>query len=157
MKVLLFVISVGVACAEFRRMEIEVRDMDCASCVVSLRNALKRTRGVESAELNPERGTAVLTLLPDNKITLDRVRDAIKGAGFTPRTATVIVHGNAITEQGKWEFEVDGVNQKFLLGAKDEKLIGDLKKGGVMTIEAFAPVPANPRDQPSLEVKRIVP
>ena len=157
MKHLLLLLSIGTVCAEFRRMDIEVRDMDCASCVVSLRNALKRTRGVESAELNPERASAVLTLLPDNKITLERVRDAIKGAGFTPRNATVIVHGKAITDQGKWEFEVDGLNQKFLLGAKDEKLIGELKKGGVMTIEAIAPVPSNPRDQPSLEAKRLVP
>ncbi len=150
-------LSAGLASAEFRRIEIEVRDMDCASCVVSLRNAFKKSKGVESVELTPERATAVLIFLPENKFTLERVRDAIKGAGFTPRTAKVIVHGKAITDQGKWEFEVDGVNQKFLLVAKDDNLIGELKKGGVMTIEATSPVPSDPHDQPSLEAKRIVP
>src|SRR5258706_7376426 len=101
---LLLIATASLANAEFRRIELEVRDMDCASCIVSLRNSLKRVKGMESVDLAPEKGSAVMTLLPDNKISLDRVRDAIKGAGFTPRLATVIVRGKAITEAGKWEF-----------------------------------------------------
>ena len=146
----------GIASAEFRRIELEVRDMDCASCIVSLRNSLKRVRGVETVELDPEKAKASMTLLPDNKISLDRVRDAIKGAGFTPRVATVVVRGKAITEQGKWEFEVESINQKFLLVAVDPKLIEELRKGGMMTIEATSPVRSDPSEEPSLHVKKLV-
>jgi len=148
--------SAALGSAEFRRIELEVRDMDCASCVVSLRNSLKRVRGVEAVELEPEKASAVLKLLPDNKISLDRIRDAIKGAGFTPRLATVIVRGKAITEQGKWEFEVESVNQKFVLVAIEPALINELKKGGMMTIEATSPVRADPAEQPSLHVKKLI-
>ncbi len=153
---LLAVFATGLANAEFRRIELEVRDMDCASCVVSLRNSLKKIKGVESADLSPERGTAILTLLPENKISLDRVRDAIKGAGFTPRTATVIVRGKAITDQGKWEFEVEGLNQKYLLAVSEEKLIGDLQKGGLIMIEATSPHQSDPHSQQSLQVKKLI-
>jgi copper chaperone CopZ len=153
---LLMIGAMGIANAEFRRIEIEVRDMDCASCVTSLRNSLKRMRGVESTDVAPERSSLILTLAAENKIALDRVRDMIKGAGFTPRMATVIVRGKAITDQGKWEFELEGVNQKYLLVASDEKLIGELQKGGVITIEATSPPLPDPRAQPSLQVKKLI-
>lgn len=153
---LLTLAAAGLACAEFRRIELDVRDMDCASCVASLRNRFKKLKGVESADLSSERGSAILTLLPDNKISLDSIRDAIKGAGFTPRNATVIVRGTAITHQGKWEFEVEGLNQKYLLVATDEKLIGDLQKGGIITMEATAPHQPDPRSQQSLLVKKLI-
>ena len=153
---LLLIAAAGLASAEFRRIELEVRDMDCASCVVSLRNSLKKIKGIESADLSPERGSAILTLLADNKISLDRVRDAIKGAGFTPRMATVIVRGKAITDQGKWEFEVEGLHQTYLLVASDDKLIGELKKGGLMTIEATAPHQLDPHSQQSLQVRKLI-
>ena len=153
---LLIIAASGIASAEFRRIELEVRDMDCASCVNSLRNSFKRIRGVESADIAPERSNLILTLAAENKIALDRVRDMIKGAGFTPRMATVIVRGKAITDQGKWEFEVEGISQKYLLVASDDKLIGDLQKGGVITIEATSPPLPDPRAQPSLQVKKLI-
>lgn len=153
---LLWIGAAALANAEFRRIELEVRDMDCASCVVSLRNSLKKIKGVESADVSPERGNAILTLLPDNKISLDRVRDAIKGAGFTPRKATVIVRGKALTSQGKWEFEVEGLNQTYLLVASDERLIGELKIGGTMTLEATAQQQSDPHSQQSLVVKKLI-
>ena len=153
---LLLIAAAALANAEFRRIEIEVRDMDCASCVTSLRNSMKRMRGVESADVAPERSSLILTLAAENKIALDRVRDMIKGAGFTPRMATVIVRGKAITDQGKWEFELEGVNQKYLLVAADDKLIGELQKGGVITIEATSPPLPDPRAQPSLQVKKLI-
>ena len=117
---------------------------------------MKRMRGVESADVAPERSSLILTLAAENKIALDRVRDMIKGAGFTPRMATVIVRGKAITDQGKWEFELEGVNQKYLLVAADDKLIGELQKGGVITIEATSPPLPDPRAQPSLQVKKLI-
>ena len=48
---LFLVAAIGLANAEFRRIELEVRDMDCASCVVSLRNSLKKLKGVESVDI----------------------------------------------------------------------------------------------------------
>ena len=49
-----------------------------------------------------------------------------------------------------------GINQKFLLIAVESALIGELKKGGVMTIEATSPVRSDPAEEPSLHVKKLV-
>ena len=143
------------AYAEYRQIDVDVRDLDCASCVTSLTGSLKKIRGVEKAEIGTSEGIVKITLAAENKVTLERVRDQIKGAGFTPGAAKVVVRGKAITDAGKWQFTIEGPNQTYLLTTTNDDVVTKLKAGGVFTVAGICPAMANPRDQPVLEVQSI--
>jgi copper chaperone CopZ len=79
--------------AQLQSVDIRVGGLDCASCAGSVESRLKRIRGVESAKFDAERGIASVTLAPDNRVTLDAIRDALKGVGYTPGDAEIVVSG----------------------------------------------------------------
>lgn len=152
----LFLFAAAPLAAEFLSVRLEVPDMDCASCVQSLESGLKRIRGVEKVTISQRTG-AELVLQPGNKLTLERLRDAIKGVGFTPKTAHVRVKGTPVTDSGQWRFTVDVINQTFNLAASGADIVKMLQQnsGRVVTVDAVSPVPADPRTTPTLDVKSL--
>ena len=74
----------SMARAEFLRVEVSMKDMDCASCSESLGSAFERLRGVKHVELSMNAGSVILELAEQNRVTLEQVWDAIKRVGFTP-------------------------------------------------------------------------
>ncbi len=103
-----------IARAEFLRIEVAIRDMDCQPCSESLSAAFQRMRGVESAEVDFKASTVRLTLAEKNRVGIDQVWDAIKRVGFTPGDTKVNVRGSVkaskleVPEIGK-TFELSGV------------------------------------------------
>jgi copper chaperone CopZ len=79
--------------AQLHSVDIKVGGLDCASCATSVESRLKRIRGVESSKFDAERGVASVTLTPDNRVTLNAIRDALKGIGYTPGDADIVVSG----------------------------------------------------------------
>lgn len=150
----IFLLCAAPLAAEFLSVRLEVSDMDCASCVQSLESGLKRIRGVEKVTLSQQSG-AEMTLQPGNKLTLERLRDAIKGVGFTPKTAHVKVKGTPTTDAGQWRFAVDLTNQSFNLTASGADTLKALQQhsGKIVTMEAVSPVPPDPRTTPTLDAK----
>ncbi|MBM3755994.1 MAG: heavy-metal-associated domain-containing protein [Acidobacteria bacterium] len=142
--------------AEFLAVRLEVSDMDCASCAQSLESGLKRIRGVEKVTLSQQNG-AEMILQPGNKLTLERLRDAIKGVGFTPKTAHVKVKGTPVTDAGQWRFTVELTGQQFNLTASGADTLKTLQQnsGKIIVVDAIAPVPPDPRTTPSLDVRAI--
>ncbi|MBM3783907.1 MAG: heavy-metal-associated domain-containing protein [Acidobacteria bacterium] len=142
--------------AEFLAVRLEVEQMDCASCVRSLEAGLKRIRGVEKVTVSTANG-AEFTLTPGNRVTLDRLRDAIKGVGFTPRTAYVTVKGKAVTADGKWRFDVDGIAQTFNMSASRNDTIRALRSnnGKTVTVKGVSPLPPDPRTTANLDVQTL--
>ena len=141
--------------AEYRQIDIQVKDLDCASCVSSLTGSLKKIRGVEKAEIGMADGSVRLLLAAENKVTLEQIRDKIKGAGFTPRDAKVVVRGKPLTDSGRWQFTIEGTNQTYLLTTSDNGLIAKLQGGGMVTVDGVCPAMENPREQPILDVKGV--
>lgn len=95
-KPLLLMVAVALpSFAQLQSVEMRVSGLDCASCVGSVEPRLKRVRGVASARFDGERAVAIVTLTPDNKVTLGAIRDALKGLGYTPGDADVVVSGTA--------------------------------------------------------------
>ena len=79
--------------AEFLRVEVHMKDMDCASCSVSLEKAFEKLRGVKHVDLSMTDGSVTLELADENRITLEQIWDAIKRVGFTPGETKVTVRG----------------------------------------------------------------
>ncbi|MFN0102747.1 MAG: heavy-metal-associated domain-containing protein [Bryobacteraceae bacterium] len=143
--------------AEFLQARIEIGNMDCVTCVQSLEMGLKKIRGVEKVTVGPQ-NSADFVLQPGNKVTLERLRDAIKGVGFTPNTAHVIVRGKPVTAEGQWRFEVDGIAKTYNLSTPSNDTVRAIRArdGQVITVKAVSPPPPDPRTMPSLAVDSVV-
>ena len=153
----LLVLAAASLPAEFLRVRMEIANMDCLTCVQSLEMGLKKIRGVEKVTVGPQ-NSAEFILQPGNKVTLERLRDAIKGVGFTPNTAHVTVKGKPVTGEGQWRFEVDGIAKVYNLSAPHNDTILAIRgrDGQTITVKAASAPPPDPRTMPSLVVESVV-
>jgi copper chaperone CopZ len=94
-KVSILAVAVAGCCsAQLQSVDIRVSGLDCASCAESIEKRLKRVRGVESASLDSASGTVHISLAAENSVKLDSIRDALKGLGYTPGDAVVVLVGS---------------------------------------------------------------
>jgi copper chaperone CopZ len=88
MKTLLFAILalwVSLTFADAGRVvTIEVWGMSCPFCVYGVEKSLKRIPGVQSADVDLKAGRARVLMQPGQEPDLERFREAILDAGFTP-------------------------------------------------------------------------
>jgi copper chaperone CopZ len=155
--VLLLLLAAASLPAEFLQVRIEISNMDCVTCVHSLETGLKKIKGVEKVVVGPQ-NSAEFTMKPGNTVTLERLRDAIKGVGFTPNTAHVVVKGKPVTASGQWRFEVDGIAKTYNLSVPSNDTIRDIRArdGQTITVRGVSPPPPDPRTMPSLDVSSVV-
>ncbi len=92
-RIVMLLMIASFARAEFLRVDVAIRDMNCESCSQSLQSALERTRGVEKAEVDFKTAVVRVKLAEKTRIGIDQVWDAIKRVGFTPGETTVTVRG----------------------------------------------------------------
>ena len=95
MKLLLLLMALATARAEFLRIEVFMRDMNCPSCSESLGKAFEKMRGVQHVDVSMDKGTATLDLADKNRVSIEQVWDAVKRIGFTPGDTKVTVRGAA--------------------------------------------------------------
>jgi copper chaperone CopZ len=93
MKLLLLAIAALTAHAEFLRIEVFMKDLNCPSCSDSLVKTFERVRGVKHVAVSMNDGTVTLELSDQNRVTLEQVWDTVKRIGFTPGETKVIVRG----------------------------------------------------------------
>jgi copper chaperone CopZ len=74
-------LAASAASAATKTVAIRVEGMKCGKCSGSVAKALKATPGVEDAEVNVERGEAVVRY-DDEKVTEARLREVINATGF---------------------------------------------------------------------------
>jgi copper chaperone CopZ len=106
---LLLLLSAAPAHAEYRRIELKILGMDCATCAHGVRVAMQKLDGVATVELSLERAQAEVGLEPDNRLTLDQFRQVVKRNGFEPKQAVVTALGTVRDAGGRMVFEVSGV------------------------------------------------
>src|SRR3954470_3142546 len=77
------VLSVGVitASAFTKTVTIKVDGMMCGKCSASVTKALKATEGVQEAQVNSEKGEAVIKY-DDQKLSEAKLREVINSTGF---------------------------------------------------------------------------
>jgi hypothetical protein len=144
----LILLAPAAASAEFLRIEQSLTALDCASCAQSLAGRMKRMRGVESADLTPD-GFLRLELKRDNTVKLETIRDLAKGGGFTPKEARVKVRGKAVETAGKWELQIEGLDEAYSLERAPD--LPPLNSGQRILAVGIV-LPAQPRVTPILQL-----
>ena len=140
MKSLLILVCAAITVrAELLHVELQVGGLDCISCAQSVDKSLKRIKGVDTASFRTQDSTAVLDLKPGNEVKLEQVRDAVKGIGYTPKSAKVTVRGEARQEAGKWLLRVTGSDAEYELDVSETPGIA-----GLVTVEGSIAAPGAP-------------
>lgn len=75
------VLLAGMVGAKETTTQIKISGMTCGACAVSVRAALIRTKGVKSADVRADKGTATV-VYDDSVVTRRRLVDAINKTGF---------------------------------------------------------------------------
>jgi copper chaperone CopZ len=94
MRLFVFLLAACAAHAEFLRIEVSMKDMNCPSCSESLGKAFEKMRGVSHVAVSMKDGTVTLDLAAQNRVAIEQVWDAIKRVGFTPGDTKVAVRGS---------------------------------------------------------------
>ena len=136
------VVALASCCqAQLQSVNIRVSGLDCASCGESIERRLKRVRGVESASFDAGASTVHIVLSPENTAKFDAIRDALKGLGYTPGDAAVVLVGTVSADRVHLPHQQDA----FILD-KAERSSGKVRiKGTVstgtqkMTVQSIAP------------------
>lgn len=84
-------------------------------CAHTVRVALNKIDGVESAEVSLNRGEAVVRFKRENRVTIEQIRTAIRSNGFTPKAAEVRVRGRVVEEKGELTLSVPGQDETYRL------------------------------------------
>jgi cation transport ATPase len=101
--------------AEYRRVEMKIFGMDCATCAHGIRIGMEKIDGVESAEISLERASADIKMRPDNHVSLEQFRKLVKFNGFAPKEATVTARGTVVDRGGKPAFQVSGIDSVLIV------------------------------------------
>jgi cation transport ATPase len=140
-RLVLLLTVASMARAEFLRVEVSMKDMDCASCSESLGRAFERLRGVKHVELSMTAGSVILELAEQNRVTLEQVWDAIKRVGFTPGDTKVVVRGT-----------VKGDALTISVIDKTIKIEGSAPQGDNLEVKGTVTPPPDPRTPLKLRI-----
>jgi Heavy-metal-associated domain len=80
-----------------------------------VRVSLKAVSGVDSVDVNLEKGLAVVKLKPGNTATLKQLNEAIAKNGFTMKDSTATVVGTVTSTDGNAMLSVSGSNDMLQL------------------------------------------
>jgi hypothetical protein len=75
-----------------------------------VRVSMKAVAGIDSVDVNLEKGLAAIKLKPGNTATLKQLQGAITKNGFTMKQSTATVAGKVVIANGKAQLQVSGSN-----------------------------------------------
>jgi copper chaperone CopZ len=109
-----------------------------------VRVAVQKIEGVQSAEVSLNQGLATVRFRPNNVVTIEQVRGAIRKNGFTPKAARVRVTGTLTDHQGQPALALPGTSTLYVLreGSGGAAQVADLRRlalGTRVTIEGEVP------------------
>ena len=98
------------------RLDFPVKGMHCAACVNKVEQALLGVLGVKTAAVNLATERATVRLAPEGP-SLDRLREAVAGAGYTVPADIADTPESADREQAERANENRWLRIKFIVGA----------------------------------------
>ena len=93
-------------------------------CAHAVRVSLKAVQGIDSVDVNLEKGFAAVKMKDGNTVKLKQVNDAIAKNGFTMKQSSAVVAGTVEVVNGKPALRVSGSND--VLQLVPESGAGDL-------------------------------
>jgi copper chaperone CopZ len=112
-------LGAGSASAELRHVEIMTLGMDWEICAHAVRVAMQKVDGVETARVRLNDGLTILDLKPGNTVTLAKIRQIIKNAGFMSKEAAVTARGTLNVQQ---VFVVSGTNEQLVPSSSPQQV-----------------------------------
>jgi Heavy-metal-associated domain len=76
-----------------------------------VRVSLKSVSGVDSVDVNLEKGLASVKMKPGNAATLKQLNEAISKNGFTMKQSTATISGTIVVTNGEARLQVSGSNE----------------------------------------------
>jgi len=80
-----------------------------------VRVSLKAVAGVDSVEVNLEKGLATVKLKPGNTVSFKQLNEAISKNGFTMKDSVAVIAGAVAEANGKTVLRVSGSNDLLTL------------------------------------------
>jgi hypothetical protein len=129
-------------------------------CAHAVRVAVEKIPGVDSARVSLNEGYAEIALVPENGVTVERVREVIRNNGFTPKETRIRVTG-VVTQRGaEPALAVRGQGVRFLLVEHPDARgraaeLAEIAPDREVTVEGVVPETAQETEGPlALEVLR---
>jgi plastocyanin/copper chaperone CopZ len=144
---LLMLLPARPAGAELLELRQSVAGLDCAACEASLGAALQGVAGVESATASAKDGVVEIKLKPDNRVSVESLRELIRSSGFRPTTAAATLQGTIVERSGGPALDVAGLAQVWLLTEapeiKGRGMLAELQKlvGRSVTLKVLLAAP----------------
>ena len=76
---------------------------------------MEKIDGVTSVAVSLNEGTVTLGFAPDNRVSLERIRETIRSNGFTPREAELRVTGQIVVRGDSLVLAVQQTGDSFVL------------------------------------------
>lgn len=83
-----------------------------------MRVSFLAVNGVESVEVNLEKGLATVKFKPGNTVTLKQVQNAVTKNGFTMKESKIVAAGKLIQDGGNFKLQISGSNEVLALLAE---------------------------------------
>jgi hypothetical protein len=80
-----------------------------------VRVVVGKIEGVRSVKVSLKEGVATIQFAPTHRVTLARIRQAIRSNGFTPREAEITVAGSLVQRGDTLTLAVPGTDDVFVL------------------------------------------
>jgi len=113
------------AWSQVESIEMRVAGLACPFCAYGLEKKLKEVRGVSKVEIRVDEGLVILEGKKGESIDVDRLKPAVKDAGFTAGEITGTAIGNVATVNDRAVLQVSGTDAEFIL--EENSALKDLK------------------------------
>lgn len=148
MRLLLILLAVQAAPAEYLDLRIMFQGTDCVSCAESLEGRLARVRGVQKVELDLQASSVHLELAEGNKVRLGPLRARITQDGTKIISIEAVCRGEIQSDAGKLSLKPTGLTQALAVVSDHSPEPGStgiatgLIEGDNFVIEDWRPNPA---------------
>jgi copper chaperone CopZ len=112
-----------------------------------VRVAIAKLEGVDTVIVSLNQGRATIRFKPQNRVTVEAVRAAIRDNGFTPKAAEVRLSGELTDYQGNPAVALPGTHALYVLspgpaGGSALAALKDLPRGAAVSV--VGEIPASP-------------
>jgi len=121
-----------------------------------VRVSLKSVSGVDSVDVNLEKGLASVKMKPGNVATLKQLNEAISKNGFTMKQSTATISGTVVVTNGESRLHVSGSNEMLdLIPESSAAPVATSLNGRPVLVDAIIPEAGKGKSAGSIRYRSI--